>query len=68
MAERMIIEVKIRLKNEDGSKKLEKKLEPIHHEISLSQEDPTIKALIDSAMNEFGAPIDDLVVTCRMTL
>ena len=65
-----MIELKVKVINEDGSKRLEKKVGPItgDAEICLSPRDPTIKALIDSAILEFQEAVEDVVVTARLTL
>lgn len=64
----MIIEIKLKLKNEDGSKTLQKVADPCHDPITLSPEDPVIKALLEEGLAEFDEPVDDVIVFCKLTL
>lgn len=49
-------------------KTLRKRVGPFHSPIVMSSDDETIRKQIDEMIAEFNAPVDDVIVTCKMTL
>jgi len=62
----MICELTFSIKGEE--KTLKKKIGPLHAGVSMNSDDPFIRQEVDAMIKEFNAPIDDVVVICKMTL
>lgn len=64
----MINEITIKIVDEDRTKTLKKKLDPIHGPVSMDPDDPYIKQIIDEATREFQGEHSCRTIICRMTL